>query len=182
MDNNKNIAVLRSELDWLAAVIDQVIASYFLHEGHERRWQDIPVPDLGDMDNPYANSVKKWELDVYGRLALALALAPHLRQELLDVFFARNQVYDRGYTEFGGVIHKNHSGFLPTGQTLSFLLTSLNPELLPTVLNIFDKEYILVKEQVLELCETEAALPVFCGLLALNRKWFHYFVTGRHNR
>jgi hypothetical protein len=54
MEKNKNIAALHLELDWLEAVIDQVIATYLLQEGHEKRWQDIPLPDLSAMDNPYA--------------------------------------------------------------------------------------------------------------------------------
>jgi hypothetical protein len=124
------------------------------------------------------NAVKKWGLDVYGRLALVLALAPHLRPQTLDIFFGKNQLYDKGFTEFGGIINKSHPGFLPTGQTLCFLITAADPEQLPVVLNIFDKEHILIKEQVIQLCETEAVLPMFCGLLTLNRKWFHYFVTG----
>ena len=45
METNSNIIVLYKEMDWLQKVIDQVICSYLLQEGHENRWQDIPLPE-----------------------------------------------------------------------------------------------------------------------------------------
>lgn len=180
MDTTDNLTVLHTELDWLQQVFEQVIASYLLQEGHEKHWLDIPIPNLSENETPFAKSVNEWDLDVYGRLALALAIAPHLRPHALDIFFGKNQLYDRGFTEFGGIIDKSHSGFLPTGQTFCFLVTAVNPELLPVVLEIFDRESILMKEQVIQLGETETALPMFNGMLTLNQRWFHFFVTGQN--
>jgi AAA+ superfamily predicted ATPase len=157
-----------------------VIKSYLLQEGHENHWRDIPVPDLSVEDCPYANTVNEWQLDVYTRLALVLATAPHLQPEVLDILFGKNQLYDRGFTEFGGVIDKNHSGFLPTGQTLCFLVTAVNPELREKVLEILSKENILIKEQVIILGDTESFLPRLNGVLILSNHWFHYFLTGEH--
>jgi hypothetical protein len=120
MDTEININTLHNEMDWLQKVIDQVIKSYLLQEGHENNWYDIPLPDLSESESAYAQLVKKWELGIYERLALSLAMAPHVYPEILDVFFGKNGIYDRGFTEFGGVTGKNHSGFLPTAQTLCF--------------------------------------------------------------
>ena len=111
MEAEENILVLHRELDWLQSVIDQVIKTYLLQDGHENNWLDIPLPNLTETDSFYGNTVTGWNLNVFGRLAVALAMAPHLRPEVLDIFFGKNQIYDRGFTEFGGVIDKNHSGF-----------------------------------------------------------------------
>lgn len=173
-----NIQVLQQEMDWLQAVIEQAIKTYFLQEGHEANWQDIPVPELTTDDGPYARSIIEWELDVYGRLAVALAMAPHFRPEMLDIFFGKNQVYDRGFTEFGGVVDKNHSGFLPTGQTYTFLVTVNAPEQREIILRVLGRESVLVQQQVLLLAETEAGLPRMSGVLGLSDKWMHYFLTG----
>jgi len=180
MNKMINLEVLQGEMDWLQAVVDQVIKSYLLQEGHENHWRDIPAPDLSLVDCPYANSVKEWQLDAYARLALVLAMAPHLRPEVLDILFGKNQLYDRGFTEFGGVVDKNHSGFLPTGQTLCFLVTAVNPELREKVLEILSRENILIKEQVIILGDTESFLPRLNGILILSNHWFHYFLTGEH--
>jgi AAA+ superfamily predicted ATPase len=180
METNISISVLHQEIDWLQNVIDQVIRTYLLQEGHEKDWLDIPMPDLSGTDCPYANKVKEWNLDVYGRLALSLAMTPHIRPEVLDVFFGKNQIYDRGFTEFGGVTGKNHSGFLPTAQTLCFLITASNPEMRSTVTQILGKDSILMKEQVLIVGEIESYLPRLSGILSLSDQWLHYFLTGEH--
>lgn len=180
MEADINIAALQQEIDWLQNVIDQAICTYLLQEGHENNWRDIPLPDLSERDCPYASCVQEWDLDVYGRLALALAMAPHIRPEVLDIFFGKNQVYDRGFTEFGGVTDKGHSGFMPTGQTLCFLVTVSEPALRTEVIQVFAKDGILIKEQVISLAETDAYLPRLNGMLSLSDHWFQYFVTGTH--
>jgi len=180
MDNDLNTAILHEEVNWLQRVIDQVICTYLLQDGHENNWLDIPMPILPDAGCPYATIINEWKLDVYARLVLALAMAPHIRPEVLDIFFGKNQIYDRGFTEFGGVIDKNHSGFLPTGQTLSFLITANNPELRSEITKIFEKDNMLMKEEVIMLTDTETYLPRLNGILSLSSSWFHYFLTGSH--
>lgn len=174
----EGLLTLHREIDWLQTVIDKVISCYLLQDGHEGHWLDIPPPDLSAADCPYALAVKQWDLDVYGRLAVALAMAPHLRPEALDIFFGKNQIYDRGFTEFGGVTDKNYSGFLPTGQTLCFLVSATDPELRFKIMDLLSDDSILVKEEVLILAETEAYLPGLNGVLSLNGRWFHYFLKG----
>ncbi|MDR7211097.1 ATP-binding protein [Flavobacterium piscis] len=178
MESKTNIAILHEELDWLEKVIQQVISSYLLQEGHEKDWHDIPLPDLSMENGTYASLINEWNLNNYERLAMALCLAPHLKPELLDIFFGKNGIYDRGFTEFGGVIDKNHSGFIPTGQTLVFLITATHKELRNEVHKIVSKENILIKEDVLQLAETEEFIPKLNGILSLHPNWFHYFITN----
>lgn len=177
---DNNIHDLNNELQWLEAVIDQVIKTYLLQDGHENNWQDIPIPDLTHSQSAYAVKINEWDLNKYSRLALSLGLAPHLKPELLDVFFGKNQLYDRGFTEFGGVLDKNHSGFLPTGQTFAFLLTSVAPELWNELLLILSAEHPFQKENVLQLGETDEHIPNLNGILTLTHYWFHYFLSGEH--
>ena len=178
MDTEHNILILHREIDWLQQVIEQVIRTYLLQEGHEANWQDIPMPDLSESESPYASIVRKWDLDKYARLAMALAMAPHMYPQALDVFFGKNGTYDRGFTEFGGLIDKNHSGFLPTGQTLCFLITATDPGLRPIVLDLLSREHILIKEQVLVLGDTESQIPRFNGLLGFSDRWLYFLQTG----
>lgn len=172
--------LLQLEMDWLQNVIDQVIKTYLLQEGHENYWKDIPMVDLAEEECAYAAAITKWDLDIYGRLVLVLAMAPHVRPEALDVFFGKNQIYDRGFTEFGGVVDKNHSGFLPTGQTFCFLASGTEPELRHEAMQALSKDSILVKEEVLTLNETDAYLPRMNGLLSISDYWCRYFLTGEH--
>ena len=182
MEAQRNLAALHAELDWLAQVIDQVIRSYLKQDGHETHWSEIPLPDLRENPCVYAKLVHDWALNDHERLAVALALAPHLRPQLLDVFFGLNGSTNRNFSEFGGVADKNFSGFLPTGQTLSFLISGNDPLWQTSVRAILDPGSRLMREQVLSLGGGDEALPAISGLLSLSNQWLHYFFTGEKVR
>lgn len=173
-----SIPQLMREMDWLEEVISQAIKSYLMQEGYENNWLDIPLPEPINEDCPFSSSIKEWELDVFGRLALALALAPHLRPEALDIFFGKNQLYDRGFSEFGGVTDKGHSGFLPTGQTYCFIVTAGNANLRVNAMDVLGGNSVLIKEQVITLGDTERYLPAIDGVLSISNEWVSYFFTG----
>src|SRR3569833_2813277 len=178
MQTDHNIRVLEREIDWLQTVIDQAICTYLLQEGHENSWLDIPLPDLSKTPCPYSDSITEWGLDIYERLVLSLVLVFHQRPEVLDILLGKNQVYDRCITEFGDIVDKGHSGFLPTGQTLCFLATVGDIALRKEVMHVLGKNSILIKEQVISLGETDAYLPRLNGVLSLSDHWFQYFLTG----
>lgn len=180
MEDSIAILTLQNEMNWLHQVIDQVIRSYLLQEGHESHWLDIPLPELPETGSPYAETVRAHGFDVFPRLAMALAMAPHVRPEVLDIFFGKNQMYDRGFTEFGGVVDKNHSGFVPTGQTLCFLLTATNPALRREVTALLHKDHPLLREEILSLGDTDPLLPKLSGILSISERWLNYFLTGVH--
>lgn len=178
MKKNRFIATLYRELDWLQQVIHQVLESFLLQEVQKESWQDIPMPDMTDGESPYASFVKDYDLNNNDRLALSLALAPHLRPELLDIFFGKNQLYDRRFTEFGGVSLPQHSGFLPTGQTLCFLIGAHDPGARSDLLDVISEESRLFKKGILFLTGTEAHLPNLNGVLSIAHQWVAYLQTG----
>lgn len=179
METKTCLFILLEEIDWLEKIINHVISRYLRHSDVEDKlWTMILPPDLEEAEGPYAEIVRKWDLNVYDRLALALAIAPHLKPEVLDVFFGKNRIYDRGFTEFGGVIDKEHSGFLPTGQTLLFLMTANNPELRKEVIEVFNVENEIIKEQIITLSDTNNYVSDYNGILSISNRWLHYFITG----
>lgn len=178
----KNLIVLHRELDWLIEVINQVICSYLKQDGHERHWTDLIAPDLcltSDVDDSvYAQVVNNWQLGLPERVTLALAMAPILRPDVLDVFFGVNQLIDRSFSEFGGVIDKAFSGFLPTVQTLMFLVSGNDPLWRIDVMKLLSPEHKLIAEQVILLENTDLSLPQTSQVLTLSEPWLHYFITG----
>jgi AAA+ superfamily predicted ATPase len=174
----KVMETLFLEIEWLQKVINQGIASYLQQETHENNWQDIPLPDLEHKKDYYATTVTSWKLDIYQRLTLVLAMAPYLKPEVLDVFFMKNKLYDRAFTAFGGFIDKNYAGFLPTGETVMFLVSTINSELRYPAMDLFRKDSILIKEDVIALSPVTKHLPKYSGVLMLRMDWFDYFLTG----
>ena len=176
-----NVIVLYREMAWLSQVINQVICSYLKQEGHERHWVDIPPPDLQE-GTPYADLIINWQLSIFDRLALALAMAPGVKPDTLDIFFGLNSLIDRPFTEFGGVSDKAFSGFIPTGQTLNFLISANDPEWRAYVHAIFSNKHRLMAEQVTQLLSVDDGVPKWAGIYRLNEEWLHYFTTGERLR
>ncbi|MFT6140308.1 MAG: hypothetical protein ACJAXN_001521 [Psychromonas sp.] len=173
-----NLAALYRELEWLEQVVEQVICSYLKQQGHEQHWTDIAPPRLEQNSSIYANLIIDRQLNELERISLALAMAPLLRAELLDVFFGLNARYNRGFSEFGGVTEQGFSGFMPTGQTLNFILTANDPHWRLAVMDILAPEHTLMAEQILSLQVKEEPLPAWSGILAMSEQWLHYFITG----
>src|SRR5262245_22585588 len=114
-------AVLERELGWLASVIDAGLRLYFSCECELRDIREIEPPALAPSSSAYAQMVLEHSLSFEERAALALALAPHLRPQVLDLFLIRNAALDRGFTEFGGLVSGSQEGFRPTLETAAFI-------------------------------------------------------------
>ncbi|PCK08987.1 MAG: AAA family ATPase [Alteromonadaceae bacterium] len=177
-----NLNTLLQELEWLGKVINIVIASYLKHEGHEQHWLETPPPIFNSDSSVYASLINEWQLNTYERLCLALALAPHLKPEALDIFFGVNQLTDRGFTEFGGIADKTFSGFLPTGQTLIFLIAGNDPLWRTDAELILSPVHRFATEQMITLENGDRNLPRLSGTLTLSEQWLHYFLTGEKVR
>ncbi len=81
------------------------------------------LPGIGVVDDGHYNEiVNELALDPLERAALTLALIPHLDPTLLDRLVSRFLRDGGDFPEFGGVRGKQFRGFLPTEQTLLFVL------------------------------------------------------------
>ena len=119
-----NARVVGRELAWLERVLQARISLHF-GQGELLPMLPMAAPPLPRNDEEggdYAALVHAADLDEDERLVLALALAPHLKPQLLDMLFVRNRNLDRGFSEFGGWKGRSHGGFLPTCETAAFLV------------------------------------------------------------
>jgi AAA+ superfamily predicted ATPase len=178
IEQPENIIALELELDWLEEVINQSIASYLLQEGYENNWFDLPLPSLDSTNSALAQFVNQHQLNQFERLTLALALAPNIRPNLLDIFFGKNQLYDRPFSEFGGISNNDFSGFIPTVQTLMFIATAAHPALRLKLINVLAPKSTLRLEQVIEIQQTPDHVPSSGGAIKISENFLHYFLTG----
>src|SRR5207344_1369840 len=116
-------------------------------------------PDLSTLESPYARFVQHYDLTFAERTALILSLALHIRPQLLDVFFTKNQTFDRKFTEFGGVWHGPGGDFVPTGETLTFVLAANDLTIRFGLQALFDREHFFAKHNVLRLSPSSPDEP-----------------------
>lgn len=169
-------ADLAAELQWFTQVLDTRLQLYFS--------QEIPYSDVRELlppppgDSEYGRCLREYGFGFAERVALALALTPHLNPRLLDVLFTKNATFDRPFTEFGGYSHTRHQGFLPTGETLVFLLSGNDIARRLEALELVSAEHPLFHRHILELDPgAEAGLPL-AAALKISDEYLHRFITG----
>ena len=105
------------------------------------------------------------------RIVVMLALMPHVCPQVLDIFFVQNKDFDRQYTEFGGWKGLSHGGFLPTGETVSFILAGEDIEKRKEVLRLFGRDHWFYSANVLRLEGAGEGEPFLSGQLRVTEEF-----------
>ncbi|MFO1430277.1 MAG: ATP-binding protein [Candidatus Competibacteraceae bacterium] len=107
---------------------------------------------------------------------------PHIRPQLLDVFFLKNKTFDRRFTEFGGVRHGPDGDFVPTGETLAFILAANDLEIRFALQALFDRDHFFVRHHILRLVPSSEDEPLLKAPLRLSEEYLAWFTTGQSFR
>jgi len=178
----KNAEVLTAQMQWLAQVIDVQMQQYFGQATEFKDIMQVPVPVIDDDTSTFSSIVQHYQMSFAERLTLLLALAPHVQPHLLDVFFVKNSTYDRGFTEFGGVKGQNHSGFLPTGETLAFILAGNNISRRFVLFDIFDGSHFFNRFNILKLESQHPGEPLLSGILRISQEYLSLLISGESHK
>lgn len=157
---------LERELAWLSRILDVRFALYFCQETEYTSIYEITPPDLTDSQSAYRNFVRRYSLDFDERIAVLLAAVPHLCPQLMDRFHLKNSVFDRRFTEFGGIIDA-HGDFFPTGETLAFTLAGNNLHKRLELQRLFARDHVFNQHDLLRLDVQQADAPLLKAPLRL---------------
>ncbi len=173
-----NARVLNEELDWFFKVIDARIKLHFGHECAYSNIFDITPPDHNGSESTYAGLVKHYSLDFVERIVLVLGLVPHIKPQVLDVFFTKNGDNARFFTEFGGRNGHSYQGFLPTGETAMFLLAGDDLAKRLSLSYIFEADHFFSQHNILKLTGGSSNEPELNGFLSLTSEVIDLVTTG----
>ncbi|MDC0676546.1 ATP-binding protein [Sorangium atrum] len=177
----ENAADLERELFWFRSVLEARIKIHFGEGATEGSVLDIAPPDLDGSSSEYAGFVRRHQLSFVERLALVLALVPHLRPRLLDACFGRDTAVDRRLTEFGGAQLGSDGELLPTAETLAFLLGGDDLALRFSVQLLLDPEHLFARHDVLRLGGGDGVTPMKAPL-RISEELLCRFTTGEPRR
>jgi hypothetical protein len=176
-----NACDLERELGWLTRVLDARFKTYFRMQQESLDVFEIAPPDLADSPSAYASFVRHFHFSFAERAAVVLALAPHIRPHLLDVFHAKNKTFDRKYTEFGGV--RDASGdFVPTGETLAFILAGTDLAVRFSLEALFQRDHVFTSHDILRLVPQGADQSLLKGVLQMSQECLGQLTSGRIRR
>lgn len=178
--DNVLTADLGAEMRWFTQVLDTRLKLYFGQETPNRDVRELLPPAPGDSE--YGRCIREYGFGFAERVALALVLTPHLNPRLLDVFFTKNADFDRGFTEFGGCTHPRHQGFLPTAETLVFLLAGNELGRRLEAVALMSPEHPLLRRHILEVDAGSEAGPPLAAALRLSEEYLYRFTTDKRYR
>ena len=177
----RNARDLEQELAWLARVLDARFKLYFGQDAGVKSVFEIEPPELARSESAYAGFVRHYAPSFAERLALVLGLVPHIRPLLLDVFHTRNKTFDRKFTEFGGV--RDAGGdFVPTGETLAFILAGSDLQGRFALQAMFDRDHYFARHDVLRLVPQSRDEPLLKAPLRLSEDCLGLITTGQPRR
>jgi hypothetical protein len=175
-----NAQVIAADLQWLQTLIAQRINNFINQNNPEQIVEIIPpAPDLSAAGVFYADFVRRHELTIEERQIMLLALAPEVQPELLDQFLIRNTLYDKTFTEFGGLASSSFNGFIPTIKTALFVLGGHEVSEQLRYQKLLEKAGKLFNSGILRDLRMEEFNPVFHQYLALSGSALSYILNGK---
>jgi hypothetical protein len=173
-----NAAALNQELAWLSQLIDAGIRLHFGQVCACKDTRDITPPDLARSTSAYAQLVGDSAMSFEQRAVLILALAPHLRPQVLDPFLVKNPNFERGFTEFGGALGGNHGGFWPTVETAAFVLCGEDLERRFALQSLLEPGSLLRSSNLLHLDDAQVAHSLYSASLQVGKETLNRLTAG----
>lgn len=154
-------------IGWFNQALTTSIQLYFRQECEYSSLEELNPPE-----NRWLEQVTGVSDITFGeRLVIMLALMPHVCPQILDIFFVQNKNFDRQYTEFGGWKGLSHGGFLPTGETASFVLAGEDTEKRKGVIQLFQKHHWFYACNILRLEGSGEGEPFLSGQLCVSQEF-----------
>lgn len=178
-----NTADLEREIDWFSQVCDARFDAYFKHNEQDIDLESVcPAPALTAQSSPYANLVRELGMNYAERVVLMLALMPHVRPQVLDLFSLQNSALGRAYSEIGGWRGKSHTGFLPTCETASFILAGSQLGKRFGVARLFKEDHFFHQKGILKLEQQSPGEPFFDAALQLSHEYLQRLADGEEHK
>ncbi len=177
-----NVQTLENALNYLSQVIEWRMDSYFSSNASVK----APMPSLPDewlsAETPLTSFIRKHKLDTAEQLTLLMAIAPHLQPDFFDRLITANLPQAGDYPQIGGWRGKAHRGFLPTGETVLFMLGGDRFAERLHLQQMFSEEHPFARDRVIYLDSPAEGEPMMSGKLVMLQDYVELFTQGRFSR
>jgi ATPase family associated with various cellular activities (AAA) len=173
---NPNAEAFEVLFTWLGEVIHARLQQHF----DNKEMSNIELPNISDdFEGAYIiGFLKHYETDADELIALLLALAPNIYPSVLDAFFVGSEEGQRGFSEMGGIKGKQHGGFLPTGETVLFLLAGADLERRFEVQMLLEPLHYFSIHNIARLETAPPFEPRWAGQWVADETMISVFTTG----
>ena len=169
-----NAEDIENEINWLEKVLEIRFLHYFKHEKTANIY-DITPPDLRNSTSDYAKIVNENNFGFCERCAVILAVVPLLKPHKLDIFLTKNNAFNKRFSEFGGIIDTAQDCFIPTLETLFFVLAETNLHHRFSINQLFSKDHDFNKKCIFDLFNNDLDKKIINRKLQLNENYLNAF-------
>lgn len=166
---------MTAHIDWFGTMLTTAIQLYFQQGGEYFSIEEVTPPTDGWLES----MTGRQEITFNERVVIMLALMPHTGPQALDIFFVQNKNFDRQYTEFGGWKGLSHGGFLPTGETASFIIAGEDMEKKKEVIRMFQRDHWFYSANILRLEGAGEGEPFLSGQLCVSDEFLSKVLLDR---
>lgn len=167
--------MIEAHIEWFDNVLATALQLYFHQDSEYTSIEEVMPFNDGWLEG----LTGRQEITFYERVLIMLALMPHIRPQALDIFFVLNKNFDRQYTEFGGWKGLSHGGFLPTGETASFIIAGDDIEKKKVVIHLFQKSHWLYTQNILRLEGASEGEPFLSGQLRASDEFLSHVLLDK---
>lgn len=175
----ENIAVLQRDVDLLAGIFRARLGNNHNPDNHSFKW-----PSLQTSEGPYASVCSG--LSDGERTLLLVSLLPHYAPEVLrEMIEPVQQGLLISNYHVGGLVKRTTQQFIPTLQTVLFILAGSDKTLQQLAYRQLVMEGSLIKRQIVSLREFENSESIISDkelIPELAEEYVHYFLQGRQPR
>ncbi|NET31555.1 MAG: ATP-binding protein, partial [Cyanothece sp. SIO1E1] len=173
-----DVPTLQQALQYLAEVIQWRLESYFATTPHPSETLPEPPGDWLALETALSRFIVTHQLDVFEQLTLLIALAPHLQPDFFDQAIAARLPEAGDYPQIGGWRGASHRGFLPTGETVLFILAGARLGDRLHWQKLFSPNHSFAQKQVLSIQAPADGEPLMSGRLVLAPDYVNLFMHG----
>ena len=167
--------------DYVESVLENRLITFFANTPNSFDSKLLSIPKLANDGTPFFHFLKNQKLENEEFLTLALALIPHLDPSFLGKIISKNLTESIDFNEIGGVKSVDQRYFLPTGETVLFLLAGKDLSQKSKIHHLFSTEHFFSKQGILHLEKVKSGTPKTTGRLILDEEYMELFVLGKES-
>lgn len=165
------------QIKWFQQVLDTAIRLYFKQECEVDSLYEVKTYSSSWWKEVTGISDKQISFDE--KVVVMFALMPHICPQILDIFFIQNKNFNRQYTEFGGWKGLSHGGFLPTGETVAFIIAGEDVEKRIEIIRLFQKNHWFYTQNILRLENAGEGEPFLSGQLRVSEEFLSHVLLDK---
>ena len=172
----KHLGPILEDLEWLESYIESRMKVYFDPKGETVVFPTLSVRD--DQTTPYSRFISSHKLDFVERVVLLMSIVPLLKPQLFDCFYVQNVAIERLFSEFGGIEEKDHRGFIPTRETVNFVVNGGDIIGRTRLFRVFSDDHFFLREHVLSSRNQEGVSSFWAHRLVIHEDFLHHLISG----